>query len=153
MSRKINRKRKQAQPAPVLADTAKWSESSKRSLVYQFGWRKAYTDIPYCCLRCEKAAIFSADDQKHAYEVNKAYIDQRRNLCADCWEKYRIIAGDIRACEAKWDEAKRGLKKDSDFLSNWLRLLTIRDEYIRRRPDIATQNMLKKLLLTCENSA
>ena len=80
----------------VPAEPSKWSEASQRSVVAE--WTREYRDIEYSCGRCHAHAIFSAADQKHAFEVMKAPIYQRRVLCIDCWRQSLVLARDIEHC-------------------------------------------------------
>ena len=128
----------------VPADPEQWSEKSKQS--YSYNYIKEYKDIVYTCWHCRKEAVFTAEDQKYTYEVRKAYIDQNRILCPDCWKESLKIASDIEECERKWSEAKAILKTDKTFLTTWLELLKIREKYVPYKPNTATKNMLKKLL-------
>jgi hypothetical protein len=128
----------------VPADPSQWSEKSQSSVT--FHWVKEYKDIEYNCWRCKKSAVFSAYDQKYTYEVKKAPIDQCRSLCLECWENSLKIKHNIRLCEEKWAESKRTLKNDKDFLSHWLQLLVLLEEYIHYKPNTAVKNMLKKLI-------
>jgi Probable zinc-ribbon domain len=126
------------------ADPTQWSEGSQRSV--SFGWTKEYHDIKYSCWRCQRGAVFSAEDQKYTFEVKKAPIDQRRTLCPDCWQSSLTIAKEINGCEERWVSSKASLSKDRAFLSRWLELLVSREEYVAYRPNTAAKNMLQKLL-------
>jgi hypothetical protein len=125
------------------ANPSQWSEKSQRSV--SFGFVKEYMDINYKCWRCKQSAVFTATDQKQTFEVKKASINQRRMLCADCWRESLIIERDIESCQQKWNESKESLKLNGGFLTQWLRLLTSREEY-GYRANIAAKNMLRKLL-------
>ena len=133
-------------PTAIAADPEQWSEKSKQSLPYLFGWRKEYADKPYTCWTCRTKCLFTAQDQKYSYEVKKAYIDQQRTLCGACWTLSNQIASQILACETRWAEEKAVLMGDVDFLAAWLDLLQRRERYIPYRPNAAHVNMLKKLL-------
>ncbi|WAC75523.1 zinc-ribbon domain containing protein [Roseateles sp. SL47] len=76
--------RHSAKDAPVLADTSLWSEASKRSRSYEPGTATHYFDEFYWCSHCRKPAVFTALQQKHAYEVEKRYLFQTRKLCDPC---------------------------------------------------------------------
>jgi hypothetical protein len=130
----------------VPSDPEKWSDKSKQSISYQFNFVKEYRDIDYNCWRCEKPSVFTAVEQKYTYEVKKAYIDQKRILCSECWEQSNEIAAGIKACEEKWAISKNELKNKTEFLSEWLCLLNQRDEYVPYKSNIAIKNMLQKLL-------
>ena len=128
----------------VPADPDQWSEKSKQS--YSYHYTKEYKDIAYKCWRCGKEEVFTAEDQKYTYEVKKAYIDQQRILCHDCWKQSLEVANDIRKCEQQWAESKEILRNDPGFLSKWLELLESRDEYVPYGSNTAAKSMLKKLL-------
>ena len=53
----------------VTADPTQWSDESKRSVAFHF--RREYSDIPYVCWRCKAACVFTAQDQKYAFEIKK----------------------------------------------------------------------------------
>jgi hypothetical protein len=121
-----------------------WSERSQLSLSAHYV--KEYTDHHYVCWRCKRKAVFSAADQKHTFEVKKAPIDQRRTLCTECWRGLLEIDRDIKLCEQQWAESKKSLRLNADFLTKWLGLLVLREEFVPYRPDTAAQGMLRKLL-------
>jgi hypothetical protein len=133
-----------ARPEVAPADPSLWSEQSQRSVAA--AWTKEYRDIPYRCWRCRADAVFTAQDQKHAFEVQKAPIDQRRVLCEDCWRQSVGIGRELGMCESRWSVEKPALRKDKEFLARWLQLLEAREEYVAYKPDTAKKNMLKKLL-------
>jgi len=128
----------------VKADPTKWSKKSQRSVAASF--TTEYTDIHYRCWHCQAEAIFSAADQKHAFEIKKASIVQRRLLCETCWRKSLHLAAELKEFGTKWDESKLSLKTDEIFLSKWLQLLAEQETYVPYRHDTARKSMLRKLL-------
>ena len=128
----------------VTADPSQWSEASQRSVSAQ--WTREYRDIEYSCWHCQARAVFSAVDQKRAYELKKAPIDQKRVLCADCWKRSLVLAAEIGHCEELWAASKSQLQKDGEFLLKWLTLLQERERYVSYRPNTAVKNMLRKFL-------
>lgn len=138
------KQRKHTKPEIVPAEPSKWSEASQRSVAAE--WTREYRDIEYSCWRCHTRAIFSAADQKHAFEVLKAPISQQRILCTECWSRSLVLARDINHCEQSWAESKLQLRQDKEFLSKWLQLLTEMEAYARYRPNTAIKRMLTKLL-------
>ena len=109
-----------------------WSESSKRSGIFHTP-PPHYEVIPYQCAQCGKAAVFTAADQKLAFEGRKAYIWQRRTLCSECWSERRRIEQGIRECQARWRTDKRELRRDAGFLTRWLGLLETHPNYGGRK--------------------
>src|ERR1022692_2585845 len=98
----------------VPVDPNHWSEKSKQSSMFLTP-PASYEDIEYECWHCGKAAIYSAAEQKLAFEVRKAYIWQRRTLCRKCWlERERIEKG-IRDSKSRWQAHRGELQRDGEF--------------------------------------
>lgn len=128
----------------VKADPTRYSKQSLQS--YGAPLIKKYTDIGYSCWRCKKPDVFTAQDQKHSFEVKQNYIWQRRKLCRECWMEANGIRQRLEACQKRWAVSKNALRTDVGFLSGWLELLTKLEEYVAYKPDTARKNMLMKLL-------
>ncbi|CUI05832.1 hypothetical protein BN2497_6441 [Janthinobacterium sp. CG23_2] len=130
-------------PAPAPADPAQWSDQSRQSVKASFCTH--YTDRAYRCHACGKAALFTAAEQKMAYEVRKTHIDVQRVLCEACWRERHVVEQKIAACEGQWAGSKQALARDAVFLSAWRALLLEHRRYGARH-NIAADNMLRKLL-------
>ncbi|MFZ6847799.1 zinc-ribbon domain containing protein [Undibacterium sp. RuRC25W] len=102
--------------------------------------------MEYQCWRCSSPAVFTAQDQKHVFEVKKASIDQRRILCNDCWRQSLEIRKELVGCAEQWEDSKTNLAKDKVFLTSWLELLELLEKFVPYRSDTARKNMIKKLL-------
>lgn len=96
--------------------------------------------------------MFSAEDQRHSYEVKKHHVWQRRILCRGCWAEANEIRKRLATCRQQWSASKAKLKNDIVFLSSWLRLLTSLEEYVPYKPDKATVGMLAKLIKRNESN-
>ena len=136
--------KKTNRPTSVQADPQRWSEQSKRSVAYEF--RTDYEDIAYTCVGCQVACVFPAEEQKHAFEVKKASIHQRRCLCAPCWAEAHRLRAALLECESSWMESKKRLERDVGFLTRWLALLTRLENYEPGKQDTAKKDMLTKLI-------
>ena len=139
-------RKKTTEPNRVRADPNQWSEKSKRSVSFELGFIKEYTDIDYKCWRCGRRSVFTAEEQKYTYEVKKAYIHQKRILCSNCWKESNEITNQLDACEKRWKESKTELKHEQEFLSEWLELVIKHEKYVPCEHDAAKKNMLQKLL-------
>ena len=128
----------------VPADPEQWSEKSKKSIA--FGLRREYKDKPYNCWYCQAASIFTAQDKKYTFEVQKASIDQHRVLCQVCWFESNRIRASLHNCKDQWSQSKVQLQADEKFLVRWLGLLVALEKYVPYKPDTAKKNMLSKLL-------
>jgi hypothetical protein len=128
----------------VPVDPNHWSESSKRSYVFHTPPAN-YEDIEYQCWRCGRSAVYSAAEQKLAFEIRKAHICQRRKLCRGCWLERKRIERGIRDCESRWRAHKPELQRDTGFLRGWLELLEKHSDYGARK-NYAGIRMLQRLV-------
>lgn len=128
----------------IKTDPSQWSAKSRQTLAVFY--KKEYEDKKYFCWRCGTPAVFTAEDQKHSYEVSKNHIDQRRILCPSCWREANTLRKKLSRYQLRWSESKPVLRKDQRFLSRWLELLLQLEQYVPYRADKARKNMLAKLL-------
>ncbi|TFV90132.1 hypothetical protein E4K72_21105 [Oxalobacteraceae bacterium OM1] len=99
--------KKMPKPRTIAANPDAWSAESKQSVAFEHRLTKEYADIGYRCWRCGRPSIFTAEEQRCAYEVKKAYIAQTRILCAACWRESNDIAAQLEACEKRWKQSKK----------------------------------------------
>lgn len=99
-----------------------YSDSSKRSVGYEY-LDEYYKDIKYRCIKCEKKTIFSAQEQKEAYEVRKEYMWSKRIICPSCWKEMRVLKKKLEENEAHYIANKADVVKDKEFLGEWLEAL------------------------------
>lgn len=128
----------------VAADPDQWSEQSKHSVAFHV--KRAYVDEPYMCYRCGAACIFTAQDQKYTFEVKKASKDQRRSFCAACWTASHQLRAALSDYDVRWAIEKSELRSNTEFLSEWLNLLTRWKQFAPYRQDLAKITMLRGLL-------
>lgn len=140
----MKRKPSPAPASSVAADPTRWGEGSQGSVASHFTTR--YDDIHYRCWHCREPAVFTALEQKRAYEVKQVNINQQRILCTPCWRASHAIAAQLEAHAAAWQASRSTLRSDPAFLQAWLELLLQRDTYVPNRRDTARVNMLRKLL-------
>jgi hypothetical protein len=131
-------------PSAVPTDPEQWSESSKRSYIYDSP-PSEYKDYNYVCCRRKQPSVFTAEAQREAYEVRKAYIWQRRVLCSDCFRMCLQIESELEQCAAGWKSSRQLLQVDDQFLRRWLALLEDH-VYYGNRADTGNIRMLRKLL-------
>lgn len=128
-------------------DREQWSRSSKQSYVYQQA-AAHYGDIRYTCAKCQEDAVFTAEEQKTAFEQKKQYVWRRRVLCPRCnGELFKLRKHD-RQCQARWAQKRGNLKSDRVFLEEWAAVLTKIPSYLPRlRSNMLVR--LKSLLAQC----
>ena len=131
-------------PAGVLCDPECWSEDSKRSVAYDFPPRP-YQDKAYLCWRCRAPEVFTAADQKHAFEVRKVHICQQRFLCRVCHREWVVLEREVSECRQRWIAEQPTLPRDPEFLRRWLVVLEALPGYNGGR-DEANIVMLRRLV-------
>ena len=131
-------------PAGVPSDPEQWSEESKRSVAYTFIPRP-YLDKMYQCWRCQQPDVFTAVEQKHTFEVQKANISQQRVLCRACHREWAGLVREARDCRQRWAAEHLSLARDSEFLKRWLVVLEALPGYNGSR-DEANIVMLRRLV-------
>ena len=131
-------------PESLAADSTRWSESSQRSVSAE--WTTQYISYRYTCLRCGSISVFTATDQRYNYEIKKANINQKRNLCELCWKRSNAIASELNAYEHLWITSKSTLSIDKSFLERWAQLLSEREAHHRYKVNVARKDMIAKLL-------
>lgn len=132
----------------VEVDKRQWSEPSKRSYTY-VERASYYTEVAYRCLKCSTRAVFTAAEQKHAFEVKKRYIWQRRVLCANCYKKLHQLTLHERSLRQRWSEMSAAHKSDTIFIAEWLGVLVAQSCY-GKRVNTAMANKLRKILGTLQ---
>jgi hypothetical protein len=131
-------------PAGVPCDPGQWSEDSKRSVAYEFP-AKPYRDKAYRCWRCQAPDVFTAAEQKHAFEVQKANISQQRVLCRACHREWVGLEREADECRRRWAAERAALRNDPEFLRRWLAVLEALPKYNGAR-DEANIAMLRRLV-------
>ena len=109
-----------APSVPVNAEN--WSESSKRSQIYDCHGG-AYKDKYYRCQRCQRLAVFSAEAQRQSFEVRKDYVWQGRTLCEECFLVRVQMEREVKELQRRWKEERAIVAKDRTALVRWLQLL------------------------------
>ncbi|MCQ3829158.1 hypothetical protein HXX02_06850 [Microbulbifer elongatus] len=106
----------------VPADKSKWSESSRNSYLYD-SHIDHYADIPYNCYKCGDLSVFTALEQKEAFEVRKCYVWQRRTLCSSCYKELKKLKAAIKDYEKMWASEDESSKSSAPFVGEWLSAL------------------------------
>ena len=111
-------------PAGVPSDPECWSDDSKQSVANLFPLRP-YIDNAYLCWRsgCRASDVFTAAEQKHTFEVQKANISQQRVLCRGCHREWVGLDREARACRQRWATERHAQRRDPEFLRRWLIVL------------------------------
>lgn len=128
----------------VELDTRNGSAPSRRSLAAEFAGAH-YQDLPLRCRRCDSGFVFTAAQQRQAFEVRKAYIWQQRILCEKCWQQRLALTGELRQLQSRWRAQRATLKRDIAALRRWRELLRQLPFYGCRQ-DLAQIAMLERLL-------
>lgn len=132
----------------VKIDKSSWSNSSRRSSEYtgQFQSEDGYTEsIGYRCKKCFCACVFTPEEQKIAFEVDKKIIHYVPSLCKECRSAYNALINEIKHFQDAWAEDKSAHRYDKDFITSWLRAVREKSTYGKSR-EWDRETMLVKIL-------
>jgi hypothetical protein len=132
----------------VLMDREKWSESSKRSFAYYGSSMTCYENISYRCTKCSQPSVFTAEEQKIAYEIRKEYIWKIKTLCSVCHSNLELLRKKDKQFQEEWAKNKGALKVDYKFLCAWLEILEDVPSY-GKKAHFSMINMLTRLAHEC----
>lgn len=141
MPSKKNTDRQQNKPSRVPVNRERWSESSQRT----YALMEFYEDIIWSCRGCGQSSVFTAQEQKQAFEVEQVYIYWRPRLCDACAQKKKATVEAMRRYEARWKTSNQELQHDLAFLKQWVALLGTYTNLSGRRNDSLLQ-MLQQLI-------
>lgn len=82
-----------------------------------------YEGIRTRCLKCGTSFVFSARDQKQAFETEHRYPGFLPSLCPTCSGEWQTLEQGILECEHSWEANRTRLANDQEFLRRWLTLL------------------------------
>ncbi len=117
-------------PFKYKVEPEKYSESSKQSFGHEIRSRQQYyEDIEYKCRACSKIDVYSAFEQKKAYENRKDYIDCTRVLCQNCWRNKLSLLKQSQEMEKEYCSSQEAILSNEKFLRNWLNVLTEYKKY------------------------
>jgi len=139
-------------PAGIPCDPEQWSEDSKRSVAYEFRPARPYRDKAYVCWRCKAPDVFTAAEQKHTYEVQKANISQQRVLCRACHREWVRLESEAGECRRRWAAERATLRNDLEFLRRWLGVLEALPGY-NGATDEANATMVRRLIAELQKPA
>ncbi|WP_444931495.1 hypothetical protein ACJJIF_06880 [Microbulbifer sp. SSSA002] len=111
-------------------DKSKWSDSSQKSSGGHYDSRAThYENISYSCRTCSCSCVFSAQDQKEAYEIQKRFVWWIPSRCSKCQEKLDKLLDKERQYQALWNSDKEKVKKDKSLVVDWLKVIREIDAY------------------------
>jgi hypothetical protein len=132
-------------PKVVAVDVSKWSDASRRLLAFR-STPKVYEDLPYRCRSCGREDVFTAEQQKHAYEIKKnLWPLQQHVLCSLCFSDWQKLLSEAEALKQLWEADSSRLKGDIAALERWLAVLKLLPKY-GTRIDGARVRMLEGLI-------
>jgi len=108
-----------------------YSCSSKRSVGFDY-LGEYYEDKRYQCKKCYKSTVYTAEEQKEAFEVKKRYMWQQRFLCGCCYNEMCSIRRELQEMEQHYCENREQIISDEKFLRKWLKLLVEYTKYCKK---------------------
>lgn len=134
----------QGRTGRLPVDVGQWSDAARRRLGY-LPAPSFYEDRRFTCRSCQCEAFFTAEQQKHEYEVKKAHYLRQHVLCAPCFARRCELQTFNDHLAALWDAREQGARADVPGLLVWLEVLTDLPQYGVRR-DTARIRMLERLV-------
>jgi peptide subunit release factor 1 (eRF1) len=100
------------------------------------------------CTKCGKTFLFTAEEQKIAFEINKEYISKPKHRCNECQLELEVIQNRERNLQLAWNENSKVLRADREFLNEWITILELIPTF-RKKKNCSTITMLRKALHDC----
>jgi hypothetical protein len=138
----------------VKIEQNSWSEASQRSFasggsfLYSGSDPNYYENVVCSCIKCEQSFVFTAEEQKFAFEIRKEFIWKRQTRCQQCQLDLKKFQERERELQLAWNDGGKILCTDRQFLSEWLTLLELIPLYGKNK-NWSTITMLKKALHEC----
>ena len=132
----------------VKIDKNKWSASSRRSSDYTLYLKNAtcYTEsIGYRCKKCFSHCVFTPEEQKEAFEVDKKIIHYVPSLCANCQKDYEKICQKAEEFQREYNCDKELYSSNEQYIKEWLQLVREKNSY-GKSVDVNAERMLEKIL-------
>jgi hypothetical protein len=104
-----------------------------------------YEGIRSRCLKCGASFVFTAQEQKQAFEIEHRYPGYLPSLCPPCSGEWEILEQRILNCEHLWEENRTSLAKDQEFLSGWLALLKKGQPYGKKHFESQVRMLIKAI--------
>jgi len=109
---------------PVPIDRSLWSHSSQRSSGGEYDAAAThYEGIRFRCRACEASCVFTAEEQRIAYEEHKKFVSWLPSLCAACGTELTGLQSRAQLYQAQWNSAREAMATDKSFLESWLAVL------------------------------
>ena len=134
-------------------DKTKWSASSQRSLGRYDERARYYEDLSFRCTKCERSFLFTAAQQKEAFEERKEYVRRYPTLCQSCAAQRELLLATLKECQSAWVLHKDALSHDRTFLERWRVALREIASYGRKGSNPSVVTMLSRLLQELPQSA
>lgn len=129
----------------MLIHREQWSAASQRSLAFHSS-AKVYEDRAYRCNRCAVQAVFTAAEQKRAYETEKQSIWCYRTLCQQCYGTFCRLKITHQQCQLQRQQNRAALASDVRFLTQWLAVMEALPSYRPQKKCSPMATLLRRLL-------
>jgi hypothetical protein len=139
-------KKRASEKVPINKE--EYSESSKRSAGHEY-LGEYYSAYKYGCFKCGKKAIYSAIEQKEAYENRKEYMWAKPTLCSQCWKEKRVLKTTNNKMESLFCLEKEKYLADENFLNEWLKSLIEYGLYTNKANTARIEFIKKHLTKSC----
>lgn len=104
-----------------------------------------YEGLRARCSKCGSSFIFSAQEQKYAFEVEHRYPGWLPTLCPACSREWKAVERELLKFEYSWETNRDALASDRDFLNEWQALLRSAQPYGKKDFDSRIRMLARTL--------
>ncbi|AMJ74688.1 hypothetical protein AVL57_12390 [Alteromonas stellipolaris] len=106
---------------------------------------KYYEGIRCRCQKCDCSFVFTPEEQKQKFEIDKVYPGWLPTLCFSCTKNWNTLNENILGMECRWETERNELALNKQFLSQWLELIRTAQPYKKKQFDSRIGMILKIL--------
>ena len=129
-----------------LIDKTKWSKSSQNSSGGHYDERATeYEGISYSCVKCGISHVFTPEEQKIKYEVEKKYVWWLPCRCSKCQIKLDSLKKRNKEFQDSWNANRESIKKDTKVIKEWLTILREMLKYKTKTNEAMITCLVKEL--------
>lgn len=108
----------------IEIDKSQWSRNSQNSSGghYDAG-ATHYENIALRCCKCFCSCVFTDEEQKEEYEINKKFVWWLPSRCSACHEELNSLIQKDHKYQQLWNTDKESVKKDKSIMRDWLHVI------------------------------
>ncbi|WP_196137830.1 zinc-ribbon domain containing protein [Aliikangiella sp. G2MR2-5] len=134
----------------IAANKDLWADELKRSYDYYDPKFDFYYDYSYTCRGCGLDEVWTAQQQKHHFEVLKK-LRGVSSLCNQCFHKYNALKSRFRYFKEQREKETESSKKNAPYIQEWIDAIQEYKKYTDKY-DLGMEHRLIGLTKTTDNN-